>query len=159
MLITDGSTAPPGDGESGPADMVDDCGRPLPASGVGRRTLFAAVGATAVAPLAAAVPAVAAGPHKPSTAGKPARGHFLIKGAALVSVDPNIGNQAVADIEVRDGRIIQVGRDLRVRGAKVIDASRMIAIPGFVETHSSTSPPSRRPWPRTSRTTSITASC
>jgi hypothetical protein len=40
MLIKDGSATPPADGnqnESTP--MVDDCGRPLPASGVGRRAL------------------------------------------------------------------------------------------------------------------------
>ena len=46
-----------------------------------------------------------------------------------MSVDPKIGNQAVADIEVRDGRIIQVGHNLRIRGARVIDASRIIAMP------------------------------
>ncbi|MGN9907718.1 amidohydrolase family protein [Phytohabitans sp. LJ34] len=143
MLITTRSGTPPADGPpDGPANtaVVDDCGRPLPAHGLGRRTLLVSVGAAAAAPLAAA-PTAAAGSRKPDLVGarkpgeRPGRGHYLIKGAALVSVDPLIGNRAVADIEVRDGRIIQVGRHLRVRGAQVIDASRMIAMPGFVETH------------------------
>ncbi|MEU6073655.1 amidohydrolase family protein [Micromonospora sp. NPDC047074] len=121
----------------GSAPLFDDCGRPVPA--IGRRALLAAVGATAVTSLAVPSPAAAAGPRRvPSgggSGGKPPRGHYLIKGAALVSVDPKIGTQANADIEVKDGRIVAVGAGLRARGAKVIDASRMIAMPGFVETH------------------------
>ncbi|MFY1703580.1 amidohydrolase family protein [Micromonospora sp. WMMA1923] len=118
--------------------LFDDCGRPVPAHPIGRRAILAAAGATAVAPFLAGSPATAAaGPHAPNSrpGKKPARGHYLIKGAALVSVDPAIGNRAKADIEVRDGRIVQVGTNLTPRGAKVIDASRMIAMPGFVETH------------------------
>ncbi|WDZ84604.1 amidohydrolase family protein [Micromonospora cathayae] len=126
------------DGIDGTA-IVDDCGRPVPAHTLGRRALLAAAGATAIAPLFTGAPAVAAspGPHQPGTKSgrKPDRGHYLIKGAALVSVDPTIGTRARADIEVRDGVIVQVGPDLKVRGAKTIDASRMIAMPGFVETH------------------------
>jgi cytosine/adenosine deaminase-related metal-dependent hydrolase len=63
------------------------------------------------------------------------RGHYLLRDGALVSVDPAIGTQPRADVEIRDGVIVAVGPKLRARGAEVIDASRMIVMPGFVETH------------------------
>ncbi|SCE67612.1 Cytosine/adenosine deaminase [Micromonospora haikouensis] len=129
----------PESGDDHTTTIVDDCGRPVPAHSVGRRALLAAAGAAAIAPLAFGAPAAASspGPHAPSgkPGRRPERGHYLIKGAALVSVDPAIGNQAKADIEVCDGRIVQVGPNLKARGARVIDASKMIAMPGFVETH------------------------
>ncbi|GAB3274333.1 amidohydrolase family protein [Kineosporia babensis] len=114
----------------------DDCGRPVPAVGLGRRSLLAAVGAGAAAGLTLGTPEMAAAaPRVAGTRKKTSRGHYLIKGAALVSVDPEIGNRAKADIEVKDGTIVAVGASLKARGAKVIDASRMIATPGFIETH------------------------
>jgi cytosine/adenosine deaminase-related metal-dependent hydrolase len=67
--------------------------------------------------------------------GRARRGHYLIKGGALVSVDPTIGALPEADVEIDDGKIVAVGPDLRARGARRIDASRMIVMPGFVETH------------------------
>jgi cytosine/adenosine deaminase-related metal-dependent hydrolase len=42
----------------------------------------------------------------------------------------------VADVGIDDGKIVAVGSSLRARGAREIDASRMIVMPGFVETHS-----------------------
>jgi 5-methylthioadenosine/S-adenosylhomocysteine deaminase len=59
----------------------------------------------------------------------------LIRGGAVVSVDPRIGTLHGADILVRQGRIAQIGSPLRAPGAQVIDASRMIVMPGLVETH------------------------
>ncbi len=40
-----------------------------------------------------------------------------------------------ADVHVRDGRIEAVGPDLAAAGAEVIDATDMIVMPGFVDTH------------------------
>ena len=40
-----------------------------------------------------------------------------------------------ADILVRDGRIEAVGPDLAAAGAETIDATDMIVMPGFVDTH------------------------
>jgi len=143
-MITTGSGPSFDDGRHGAADgtpALDGCGRPVPAHLVGRRALLMAAGASAVASVAAASPAAAAGPDPRRDKGtrgagrRPSRGHYLIKDAALVSVDRAIGNRPKADIEVRDGRIVQVGPGLRARGARIIDASRMIAMPGFVETH------------------------
>jgi 5-methylthioadenosine/S-adenosylhomocysteine deaminase len=61
---------------------------------------------------------------------------LLIRGGTVVSVDPAIGTLNDADVLVRDGRIAQVGRGLGgVHDAETIDASRMIVMPGLVETH------------------------
>ena len=40
-----------------------------------------------------------------------------------------------ADVHVRDGRIEAVGPDLTAAGAEVIDATDMIVMPGFIDTH------------------------
>jgi 5-methylthioadenosine/S-adenosylhomocysteine deaminase len=40
-----------------------------------------------------------------------------------------------ADVHVRDGRIEAIGPDLQVAGAEIIDATDMIVMPGFVDTH------------------------
>ncbi|MGV9979777.1 amidohydrolase family protein [Micromonospora wenchangensis] len=139
MPHTPDTAATPEPGDDHTTTLFDECGRPAPAPLLGRRALLAAAGAAAVSPLALPTPARAAspGPHRPGRAPgwRPARGHYLIRNAALVSVDPVIGNRARADIEVLDGRIVQVGPNLRARGAQVINASKMIAMPGFVETH------------------------
>jgi cytosine/adenosine deaminase-related metal-dependent hydrolase len=63
------------------------------------------------------------------------RGEYLIKGGAVVSVDPEIGILPSGDVHVRDGAIVDVGEELSADGAEVIDASRMIVMPGLVETH------------------------
>ena len=62
---------------------------------------------------------------------------LLIRGGTVVSVDPGIGTLIGADVLVRDGRIAEVGRGLGGgdRDAEVVDASRMIVMPGLVETH------------------------
>ena len=64
-----------------------------------------------------------------------ARGHYLIKNGALVTVDPSRGLLPRADVHVRDGRIEAIGPDLQVAGAEIIDATDMIVMPGFVDTH------------------------
>ncbi|WP_283133342.1 amidohydrolase family protein [Rhizohabitans arisaemae] len=61
--------------------------------------------------------------------------HLLIQGAHALTMDPDLGDLAGADIEIRDGEIVAVGAGLDAPGAEVIDATQMIAIPGFVDTH------------------------
>ncbi len=41
-----------------------------------------------------------------------ARGHYLIKNGAVITVDPTLGVLPRADVHVRDGRIEAVGPDL-----------------------------------------------
>ena len=63
------------------------------------------------------------------------RGSYLIKGGAVITVDPAIGTLPKADVLVRDGVIVSVGPTLSANDAEVIDASRMIVMPGMVDTH------------------------
>lgn len=60
---------------------------------------------------------------------------ILIKGAIVLSQDPGIGELPSADILVEGDRIAQVGADLSVADAQVIDAAGDIVIPGFIDTH------------------------
>lgn len=58
----------------------------------------------------------------------------LIKNAAVVTMDPTLGEFERADILIDDGTIIQVAPGIEA-DAEVIDASTMIAMPGMVDTH------------------------
>lgn len=89
----------------------------------------AAAGALGTTPLGS--PA-AAGPHRGG--GGPRSREYVITGAYVLSMDPDIGDIDGGDVHVRDGEIIAVGRDLRARGPRV-DGSGMIAMPGLVDTH------------------------
>ncbi|HEY5622972.1 MAG TPA: amidohydrolase family protein [Gammaproteobacteria bacterium] len=59
----------------------------------------------------------------------------LIRGAYVMTMDPELGDLEDTDVYVRDGEILTVGRGLTVPGAEVIDGSGMIVLPGFIETH------------------------
>jgi cytosine/adenosine deaminase-related metal-dependent hydrolase len=62
--------------------------------------------------------------------------HLLIRNAAIVSVDPQIGTIPAGDILVEGDRIAAIGVDLPApEGAEIIDAGEMIAMPGFVNAH------------------------
>jgi cytosine/adenosine deaminase-related metal-dependent hydrolase len=60
---------------------------------------------------------------------------ILIRGAAIVSMDEQIGELERGDILVVDGRIEKVAPSIEAADAEVIDASDMIAMPGMVDTH------------------------
>ena len=64
-----------------------------------------------------------------------ARGNYLIKNGAVITVDPALGVLPRADVHVRNGRIEAIGPDLAAAGAEMIDATDMIVMPGFVDTH------------------------
>jgi 5-methylthioadenosine/S-adenosylhomocysteine deaminase len=61
----------------------------------------------------------------------------LIKGAVVLSQDPAVGDYAVGDILIRDGKIVHVGENLAGQAGRavVIDAAGTIAVPGFVDAH------------------------
>jgi cytosine/adenosine deaminase-related metal-dependent hydrolase len=65
----------------------------------------------------------------------PGRGHFVVKGGMVLTQDPELGELAGADVEIRDGAIVGVGPDRCADGADTIDASDAIVMPGFVDTH------------------------
>jgi 5-methylthioadenosine/S-adenosylhomocysteine deaminase len=63
------------------------------------------------------------------------RAEYLIRGGAVITVDADLGTLPVADVHVRDGVILGVGADLSAPHAQVIDATRMIVLPGLIDTH------------------------
>ncbi len=102
---------------------------------VNRRTLLK--GATALGALAASggLFAQQAGPSARTPAALPQRGAFVIRGATVLTMDPNLGDFAPGDVHVRDGAIVAVGRQVEAGGAQVLDGAGMICMPGFVDTH------------------------
>lgn len=73
----------------------------------------------------------AAGPAAPL----PARGSFVIRGAAVLTMDPDLGDFTPGEMRVNDGTIVAVGRQVDAVNAQIIDASGTICMPGFVDTH------------------------
>ena len=60
----------------------------------------------------------------------------LIKGGTVLTLDREVGDFEVADVLIEGETIAAVGPDLEVpEGTTVIDASRAIVMPGFVDTH------------------------
>jgi len=118
----------------------DLCGEPLSSAdqarmGVSRRGLLLGgtglIGAGLLGAGAASVPA----PARAQTA-TPTRGEFVIRKGTVVTVDDALGKLTDADVHVKDGEIIAVGADLAVpAGTEEIDASRMIVMPGLIDTH------------------------
>ena len=63
-------------------------------------------------------------------------GHFLIHGGKL-------SDGAITDIEVKDGKVVALGVDLKAPGALGIDATGMMVLPGFVDLHTHLREPGR----------------
>jgi 5-methylthioadenosine/S-adenosylhomocysteine deaminase len=59
----------------------------------------------------------------------------VIRNGLVLSLDPQIGEVAGCDVLIDRDRIVGVGVDLEVDGAEVIDATDMIVMPGFVDSH------------------------
>ncbi|MBX9774176.1 MAG: amidohydrolase family protein [Xanthobacteraceae bacterium] len=97
-----------------------------------RRTFTRLLAATALAGVTA--PAIVAPAFAQGAAPGTARGTYVIRNGAVITVD-KAGVLPRADILVRDGRIEAVGPDLAATGAETIDATDMIVMPGFVDTH------------------------
>ena len=62
-------------------------------------------------------------------------GRVLLKGGCILSLDPKVGDFAVADVLIEGSRIAAVGPNLTAPNANVIDASNTIVMPGFIDTH------------------------
>ena len=60
---------------------------------------------------------------------------LLIRNGFVVSMDPDVGDIPGGDLLVEDGTIVEVGRGLSASEAEEIDATGMIVMPGFVDTH------------------------
>ena len=106
-----------------------------------RRGFFKAAAATGAA--ATAFDLLAAGPaaarddkdsKAPDDSGQHGR-RYVIRGGAVMSMDPKVGDFAQADVLVEGRKIVAVGRSLHVGGAAEIDARGRIVMPGFIDTH------------------------
>jgi 5-methylthioadenosine/S-adenosylhomocysteine deaminase len=60
---------------------------------------------------------------------------LLIRNGFVVSMDPQIGDIPNGDVFVEDGKIVEVGRGLDITDAEIVDATGMIVMPGFIDTH------------------------
>jgi 5-methylthioadenosine/S-adenosylhomocysteine deaminase len=58
----------------------------------------------------------------------------LLKGGRVLSLDPAIGDFAKADVLIQGSKIVSVQPNISA-SARVIDASNMIVMPGFIDTH------------------------
>src|SRR3989442_3866250 len=104
----------------------------------------AAVGAVAgPAVLAAGGGAAAAAPPERA---RPAAGRrpILIKGGCVLTLDRQLGDFEEADVLVEGTKIVAVRPRISAPNVEVIDASRAIVMPGFVDTH-------RHMWARSLR--------
>jgi 5-methylthioadenosine/S-adenosylhomocysteine deaminase len=59
----------------------------------------------------------------------------LLKDGCVLTLDPNLGNYRRADVLIDGSKIAAVGPNLSAAGAQTIDASDMIVMPGFIDTH------------------------
>ncbi len=59
----------------------------------------------------------------------------LLKGGTVLTLDPALGNFRNADVMIEGTKIAAVGPNLASDSAEIIDASNMIVMPGFVDTH------------------------
>jgi 5-methylthioadenosine/S-adenosylhomocysteine deaminase len=74
----------------------------------------------------------------PASAGATSSRRILLKGGCVLSLDPAVGDFDTADVLIDGPRIVAVRPDITadIAGtADVVDASRMIVMPGFVDTH------------------------
>jgi 5-methylthioadenosine/S-adenosylhomocysteine deaminase len=95
--------------------------------------LAASAGAMALFRPAAARADDGRGPE-PEHSGRRGR-RYLIRGGAVMSMDPKIGDFPEADVLVEGSKIAAVGRNLQADGAAVIEAAGRIVMPGFIDTH------------------------
>jgi cytosine/adenosine deaminase-related metal-dependent hydrolase len=63
---------------------------------------------------------------------------ILLRGGVVLTVDPQVGDFASADVLIEDGKIREVRPNISVSGdgVAVVDAANRVIIPGFVDTHS-----------------------
>src|SRR5215472_16155 len=102
------------------------------------RTGAGVLAAAAAAPGAALAQGIAATVGDPDLARLLAQPRILIKGGVVLTLDPQVGDFARADVLIENGRIRDVRPDIAIGAdaAAVIDAGNRIVIPGFVDTHS-----------------------
>ena len=59
----------------------------------------------------------------------------LIRGGAVLSMDPAVGDFDTADVLLEGNRIIAIDRHIDAHDAIIIDATGRVVMPGFIDTH------------------------
>ncbi len=59
----------------------------------------------------------------------------LLRKGCVLSLDPKVGNFMQADVLIEGAKIAAVGPNLSAADAEAIDASNMIVMPGFIDSH------------------------
>src|ERR1700738_4962798 len=90
--------------------------------------------AAAVLILFAPRPAAADGGDPPQDSGREGR-RYVIRGGSVMSMDPQVGDFAQADVLVEGKKIIAVRPNISAGNAAEIDARGRIVMPGFIDTH------------------------
>jgi 5-methylthioadenosine/S-adenosylhomocysteine deaminase len=110
------------------------CGACRPSSALSRREFLCTGTAGAVVAAVATMSVIGtAGAQQPAAVapGRP----ILIKGGCVLTLDRALGDFEAADVLIEGKTITAVRPDISVPNAEVIDAARMIVMPGFVDTH------------------------
>ena len=115
-----------------------DEGRPqdhaAPRRGFLKATGAAAAGMGLFTPLMARADDERDRDREPEDSGRHGR-RYVIRGGAVMSMDPSVGDFARADVLVEGKKILAVGPNLNVGGAAVVDARGRVVMPGFIDTH------------------------
>src|SRR5215469_6240749 len=90
---------------------------------IDRRTVLQSL----AAPVASALAADAATPRSGRK--------ILIKGGYVATVDKSFGEIAGGDVLIDKGAIAQIGKNIHVTDAEIVDARNMLVMPGFIDTH------------------------
>jgi hypothetical protein len=119
--------------------MCQLCDQGTPQShSTSRRDFFKATAVTGVAAASGgffdARPAAAHDDDPPDNTGRHGR-RYIIRGGAVMSMDPEVGDFPQADVLIEGKKILAVGPNLKAGGATVIDARGRIVMPGFIDTH------------------------
>jgi len=65
----------------------------------------------------------------------PPRRELLVRGATVLTMDPNLGDFETGDVHVRDGAIVAIGPRIDLPNAGIMEGRGMLCMPGFVDTH------------------------
>jgi 5-methylthioadenosine/S-adenosylhomocysteine deaminase len=93
-----------------------------------------AAGAATASTVAAGVTQALGRSAMPEGVGRAGR-RTLIKGGHVLSMDAAVGNFTRGDVLLEGSHILQVGQSIDAGDAAVIDATDMIVMPGFIDTH------------------------
>jgi dihydroorotase len=66
---------------------------------------------------------------------------LLLRGGRVV--DPAAGLDIVADVVIRDGRIVEIGKDLKIPKGETVECSEKVILPGLVDVHTHLREPGR----------------